>query len=588
MSESGIGPVATDAADDRSFRETLSRSWRHYRDWRSQIFAVSMVATVASLCEAAVVVMVADLASVALSSNDEASTVAAPLLGWEPEWLVGIALMLVVVRLLAELLAGRWQAGIVSSYDAGQRLRVVEAFERASWPAQSEARRGELMELAGTYLTQTRVATKAFTDVVVAAVGFAVLLAGGIVTGGLAALVIVAVFAVVGVALLPIARWTRRSARQVAAATPDFANRLTEASDLARDVKAFGVTDGSIARVATAVDAVRRAWRGFYFSQAVGPSVVHTTLLVLTVVGLGVIVLSDVSDPASYVAMVLLLYRASQYGRALQGAGQVLVVAGPFRDRLDDEVSRLEGSREPAAVAPMPKLASLRAHDLCFRYEDHPPLLTDVEFEIHAGELVGLVGSSGAGKSTLLNLILRLDSPTGGQLFLNHIDVTTIDLAAWRREIGFVPQEAVLLDATIEDNVRFFRDTDRDQVVDALAAANVLEEVEVLPGGLDFVVGERGGRLSGGQRQRVCLARALVGRPSLLVLDEPTSALDPVSEAKFRQTILGLRGRLTTIVAAHRPETIRACERVLRVDDGRVTVVRPGAASVQQSGRGED
>lgn len=558
------------------FRDALHRAWQHYASWRGRISAVSALASIAALSEAGVVVLVADLATLALQGADDAVVDSSGLLlGLEPEAMLAAGVALVLIRALADLLAGWLQAELVSSYDAAQRLRVIYTFEHASWPVQSEARRGELVELAGTYLTQTRVAIKAFTDVIVSFLGFAILLIGGIVAGGAKAVAIVVVFGVVGLMLLPTARWTRRSAHQVAAATPRFANRMTEAVDLAREVKSFAVAEGSIGRVRRAVDSLREAWKGFYFSQAVGPMVVQSALLLVTVIGLGIIVLADVSDAASYVAMILLLYRAAQYGRSLQGASQVLVVASPFRERLDIAVERLDANREQTVEGFMPALQTLSAHDVSFAYPGHAPVLTGVTFEVSAGEVLGIVGASGVGKTTLLNLLLRLESPTVGELRLNGIAASTIGLSSWRRAIGFVPQDAVLLDATVDENVRFFRDLDAAVTIDALRAANVLDEMRALPGGLDFQVGERGMRLSGGQRQRLCLARALAAGPTMLVLDEPTSALDPESEIAFRRTLEDLRGRVTTVIAAHRRETIAVCDRVLRVEGGQLIGTSP-------------
>ncbi len=553
-------------------RETVGRSWRHYARWHRRVAVVSGLASVAALAEAAVVVLVGDLATVALQDlqADTGQDRSSLLFGLSVSTMIALGVALVVVRALAELLSGWCQAELVAGYDAEQRLRLVDAFQHAAWPVQAEARRGELVELAGSYLTQTRVALKAFTDVVVSFLGFVILLVGALVAGGAVALVILAVFLVVALALRPLTRRIRSSAHGVASATPVFANRMTESVDLAREVKAFGVADGSIRRVGSAIESLRGAWRAFYLSQSFGPAVVQTTLLLVTVIGLGIIAWAEVPAAASYVAVVLLLYRASQYGRSLQSAVQVLMVASPFRDRLDDEVARLSAHREPVDGGPMPTFEHLALRQVHFSYPGHPAVLRGVSLDVTAGEVVGIVGASGAGKTTLLNILLRLETPTSGEMAVNDTPVRGIGLAPWRRSVGFVPQDAVLLDASVDENVRFFRDVSRADSVRALADANLLDEVESLPGTFDFQVGERGARLSGGQRQRLCLARALVTHPALLVLDEPTSALDAAAERAFRDTLARLRGKVTIVIAAHRGETIGICDRVLRLEDGRL------------------
>jgi ABC-type multidrug transport system fused ATPase/permease subunit len=558
------------------FREAISQSWRHYRDWHRRLIVVSVLASIAALAEAGIVVIVAELAARALASSDTGATApSSSILHASPGALVALGAILVLLRSGTDLLAGWLQSEVVASYDAGQRMRLLEAFERASWAQQTDARRGELLELAGTHLTQTRVAAKAFTDVIVSFVGFLVLLIGGVVTGGPVALVVLGIFAVVGLALIPVSRWTRRSARRVALTLPDFANHMSEAVDLAREVKAFDVTEGSIGRVGASVSSLRAAWRNFYLSQAFAPTIVQAALLAIVVIGLGVIVLADVSDTATYVAMVLLLYRAAQYGRSLQAASQVLVAASPFRERLDERVGGLEDARERSDGRAMPPMDWIGGHHLTFAYPGHPPVLRDVDFRLDAGELVGLVGSSGVGKTTLLNILLRLEVPGTGELAVNGEPAVDVAVSAWRQSIGFVPQEPVLLDASVEENVRFLRSLDDGAVLAALQAANVLTEMRALPGGLGFAVGERGSRLSVGQRQRVCIARALAGSPALLVLDEPTSALDPASELAVRDTLESLRGRVTVLVVAHRLETISVCDRVLRLDEGRLLEVEP-------------
>jgi ABC-type multidrug transport system fused ATPase/permease subunit len=134
-----------------------------------------------------------------------------------------------------------------------------------------------------------------------------------------------------------------------------------------------------------------------------------------------------------------------------------------------------------------------------------------------------------------------------------------------------VPQDAHLFDRSVSDNIVCFREgIGPDRVVEAARAAHVLDEIEARPEGFDTWIGAGGGRFSGGQRQRLCIARALAGRPSLLVLDEPTSALDLASEEAIRSTLEGLKGRVTLVIIAHRMSTLRICDRVIVVEKGRI------------------
>ena len=211
-----------------------------------------------------------------------------------------------------------------------------------------------------------------------------------------------------------------------------------------------------------------------------------------------------------------------------------------------------------------------------YRYESEPePVLVDVSLAIAKGESIGIVGASGAGKSTLVDLLLGLLTPTAGRITVDGRDIAT-DVRSWQRHLGYVPQEPFVLDDTVRRNVAFgVRDTDIDdtQVLAALRLAQLTEVVAALPHGLDTMLGERGTRLSGGQRQRIAVARALYHEPDVLVFDEATSALDTPTERELIAALEALRGVKTLVVIAHRLSTVRRCDRLAVLRDGRLAAV---------------
>ena len=180
------------------------------------------------------------------------------------------------------------------------------------------------------------------------------------------------------------------------------------------------------------------------------------------------------------------------------------------------------------------------------------------------GEFLGLIGPSGAGKTTIVDLLLRLLKPGHGSILLDGVDISGIDMKAWRTNVGYVSQDIFLFNESIADNIRFYSSSISDNAIEEAAKlANIHEFVMELPDKYQTVVGERGIRLSGGQRQRIALARVLARRPQILILDEATSALDNESEIKIQESIQKLKGKITILVIAHRLSTILNTDRLI-------------------------
>ncbi|HEU4826498.1 MAG TPA: type I secretion system permease/ATPase [Dongiaceae bacterium] len=231
---------------------------------------------------------------------------------------------------------------------------------------------------------------------------------------------------------------------------------------------------------------------------------------------------------------------------------------------------------EPAATpgrGALPAVkGSVRFDRVNFRYRvDGPEVLRGIDLEIPAGQVVGVVGSSGSGKSTLAKLAQRLYVPESGRVLVDGIDLAMADASWLRRQIGVVLQENVLFNCTVRENIALADPgMPLDQVVAAARLAGAHDFILQLPEGYDTVIGERGGTLSGGQRQRIAIARALVTNPRILIFDEATSALDLESEQAIQRNMRQICKDRTVIIIAHRLSTVRRCDRIVTVEQGRI------------------
>lgn len=208
---------------------------------------------------------------------------------------------------------------------------------------------------------------------------------------------------------------------------------------------------------------------------------------------------------------------------------------------------------------------------LSFAYPGGLPVLTDINAGIPKGKMVAFVGHSGAGKSTLVDIVMGFNEPTAGHIFVDDVPLHEFDVISYRQRIGYVPQESILFNLSIRDNLLWARESaTEDDIRAACSLANAHEFIKEFPSGYDTLVGDRGVRLSGGQIQRIALARAILRDPEILILDEATSSLDSHSERLIQQSIEAIAKKTTIIVIAHRLSTIRSADYIYVLDRGNV------------------
>jgi ATP-binding cassette, subfamily B, bacterial len=233
---------------------------------------------------------------------------------------------------------------------------------------------------------------------------------------------------------------------------------------------------------------------------------------------------------------------------------------------------------EPELAAPVDPVRLERVggrvtfDEVSFGYDPGRLVLKNLTFEVAAGEMIGLVGKSGGGKTTIANLIARFYDPSAGAVRIDGVDLRTVDLGSYRRQVGMVLQDPYLFHGTIADNIRYgLPGAPIGEVIAAAVTANAHDFICRLPHGYDTVVGERGHTLSGGERQRISIARALLHDPRILILDEATSSVDTETERTIEEAIHRLIGGRTVLAIAHRLSTLRRATRLFVIEDGRLT-----------------
>jgi ATP-binding cassette subfamily B protein/subfamily B ATP-binding cassette protein MsbA len=354
--------------------------------------------------------------------------------------------------------------------------------------------------------------------------------------------------------------------------------RLYETFSAIRLVKSFAREAHEVARYAAAGAQTMQArvgltWRQSVFSLVVSGITIVGTAIVLIVGGLRVLqqqmTIGDLTVVIAYLSAVYgplstIAYTTGQLQGALAGAKRVRAMLMQAPETVD----------RPDAVDASSISGQVRFEDVGFKYPDGAEVLHDISFDARPGEMIALVGLTGAGKTTLVSLIPRFYDVSAGRILVDGLDVRQYRLQSLRERIAIVLQEPVLFSGTIADNLRYGRlDATREEIEEAARAAHAHDFISRLPKGYDTAIAEAGASLSGGERQRLSVARAILKNAPILILDEPTSSLDAISEEIVFAALRRLRAGRTTIVIAHRLSTVRDADRILVLDEGRISAV---------------
>lgn len=450
------------------------------------------------------------------------------------------------------------------------RRRMLAAYLRASWSYRSTHHEGRLQEYMMNYCNKSEGVVLQISTVIVMLWSLASITLAAFVLAGWAAFGGLVGLAAIALVLRPLTKRIKERASVQATLNRRYSSTVAQTARVAPEIATFAVADEVTNVGGREMRPTGDAIAQLRFLTKAIPTMFQYSALAVVVGLIYVVYRFELGDLAVIGPLVILLMRALGNTKQLQTAMQAIVQNYPYVDDLENEIVQLNGHPMPLGSVPLERVDVVRLDDVGFEYVPGQPVLNHVDMTIRQGEAVGIVGPSGGGKSTLSQLLMGLRSPTSGRVSIGDVDLNDATVSSWGRLAALVPQDNSLIRASVADNIRFFRPDFTDlEVAEAARAAHLHDDiVNQLPDGYETLIGPGERQLSGGQRQRLGIARALLGQPSILVLDEPTSALDEYSENLIRQTLQELKGTRTLIIIAHRPSTLRVCDRVFRVEHG--------------------
>jgi ATP-binding cassette subfamily C protein len=499
----------------------------------------------------------------------------------EIEFLLGLVVLGLIAKAILVALAMRMVSFAVADVATNARTDLIKGLLEVKWhyfTRQPLGRLANAMSLDATrfgeiYLLATMFIATVLQTIIYVALSFLV--------SWQIALASVAVGGFTNLMLTPLVKTARKYGRRQRMRTEDLVTLVSDTLTSIKPLKAMSRQDQFARFFESKSDSLRKALRREAMSRHLMKTLREPLTAIFLIGGLYayVVYLRDTPhgqsvDFPELLLMVLLLLRAvSTFGRLQEQLQRAVVFESAYWS-IRSMIDETKKNREEPFGGRIPTLnEGCRFERLRFGFGDKP-VLDDVSLEAPANSLTVITGASGVGKTTVTDLLLGLYSPQAGRILIDGVPLDEIDIHAWRKMVGYVPQELTLFHDTILANVTLGDAAIDDQdAIDALKTAGAWDFVERLPAGIQTMVGERGLQLSGGQRQRIALARALAVKPRLLILDEVTSALDPKTEAEICQNVHHLAGDLTIIAITHQSAWVDVADRVYHFE-------QPGAGEI--------
>jgi len=461
------------------------------------------------------------------------------------------------------------------------RLNLLRALLEARWDyyvhqpvgALGNSMATEAARAANAYLDGSRTVALLIESLVYVAVAMMVSWQATLVAMGFASLIIFGFGRLV--------RTSKRAGSRQTQLLRSLISRMTDTLQSVKALKAMGLAARANLVLEGETGQLNKALRREVFSREALTSLYEPVIIAFTALGLFVAVTYYAVSLASILVLIILLVRVMSALGKVQRYYQKMVIDESAYWAMTATIERAERAREACSGGRSPSFErEIVMADVSLAFGERE-VLRGLSLNLPSGSFTTIIGPSGSGKTTIIDIITGLLAPDAGQVLIDDVPLTECDIGLWRRMIGYVPQETLLLHDTIEHNVTLGDpDLSAADAERALQAAGAWEFVSANPEGIDAIVGERGGKLSGGQRQRLCIARALVRQPRLLILDEATSALDPDSEAAICATLEALRGKITILAISHQSGLSSVADRVLRLEAGALLTAPEDSAAL--------
>ncbi len=493
-----------------------------------------------------------------------------------PVSLMAAASVMIALRGGMSLLANRQVGYTVAHIATDLRILLLRATMQARWKhyldqsvgGLSNAIATEAQRASETFQVGAEMAAMGLTSMVYLAIAFAIAPEAGIGAAVAGGVLLLALRVLIGK--------SRRAGQRQTQLQKSLLTLIGAQFAAAKPLKAMAREDHVDALLTDETQLLQRALRKQVISKGALVALQEPIMVIMAMVGLYIGISTLDIPPPQLIVMLFLLVRVVNYLAKGQKAYQQLVIHESAYWSVMGAIRAARDAREPAGGdRPARFQRQIELQAVHYAHDGRHKVLNGVSATLPARGLTLLVGPSGSGKTTLLDLIVGLREPDSGRVLVDGVPLGELQLRAWRRQIGYVPQESVMVDESVAHNLTLGEQISEEKVRAALRDADALQFVEAMSEGLGTHVGHGGSRLSGGQRQRLAIARALIHDPKLLILDEATSNLDPEAQEAIVETVGRLKDRMAVLAVAHTERLVRQADQIWRLSEGRLVQLDP-------------